>query len=350
MLDNKWIRALLAFAVVLSLGILLGMSVLDKIEDNRIAKREKLIQNELITSGLIAERVELESQLAKLSESERRIGTVTFLFTEPNEVIYDELYAAMTLWKIQGTVAISDTSLPGDDGNMSVAEYKAMLDSGWSGAVLFDGDGSLADYLDALEARLTPLGIQLPDTLYFRGFVGEEAYVGLEYNEDGSYKIGYELDKIMTDYSIKFIVQETYQEGKVCYESFDKPFVYCEALGFNATEGAGQAVKYLAAQSLIACAETGGTVVYTIGFDPESTTGDFYGVTDTDDTTDDFNRMLTRIAGDYKSALHIMNLNEVKERRNRPVDTEILEEKARLQAELDEVLAKIQAVRDKYSK
>ncbi|MBQ1260800.1 MAG: hypothetical protein IIX96_02185 [Clostridia bacterium] len=350
MLDNKWIRALLAFAVVLSLIILLGMSVLEKIEENTIAKRERLIQNELITSGLIAERVELESQLAKLSESERRIGTATFLFTEPNEVIYDELYAAMTLWKIQGTIAISDTSLPGDEGNMSVAEYKAMLDSGWSAAVIFDGDGSLADYLDALVARLAPLGIQLPNTLYFRGFVGEEGYFGLTVEADGSYKIGAELSRIMEDYYIKFIVQETYQTKPVCHEDFDKPFVYCEAVGFNAYLGTENNKKLLSQQSLIKCAETGGAVVYTIGFDPESTTGDFYGVTDTDDTTDDFNRMLTRIAGDYKSALHIMNLNEVKEQRNRPVDTEILEEKARLQAELDEVLAKIQAVRDKYSK
>ena len=354
---KKVLLSIIAVIILISLFALLVSVIAEDIsEQKEAALKEQLTFKELISSGLLAEQMELEREIKKLSDKEAdRLPTVSFLFCEPSAVIYDSIRPVMSIFGFWGTISSSLNSMPGDAGNLTVEQYQSLLGSGYSSAVLYDGTLPLSEYLSRFSQRCVSLGIEMPNVIYVCGRESGEYVFVTEYDADGKPIFTNELETVLDTYGIKQIVQETYQSKIVAYQDFYGPFRYCESLGYNAMN---ERIGRLASGSLYETVKNKAAVVYSINFDFNKSFGAFYGEYDPTltagdgTTTDDFARMLAAI-NDYGSSVMISDVEKVAEYRKEynerlELDSETDERIASLRARLLEVEAGIAAIKEKY--
>lgn len=356
LLKNAIIRAV-CLILVAAMAAFYVIIVVDDIRDKREAERiETLIHKELITSGLISEKITLERDIAMLLDKEKdRVATVTFLFREPKRTIYESIRPVIGIFNVKCTIAISPSSMPGANGNLTVGQYQGLLGEGNSAAILYDGSKLLSKYLDEVSVGCETLGIEMPKVLYVCGTYEGKGIWLTEYDSDGNPIFTADLNNTLSKYGIEQVVQETYQTKLVAYEHFYEPFIYCEALGFNAMN---DSVGRLASGSLYEALKNKAAVVYSINFEMENSYGAFYGEYDSrlysgdGTTTDDFVRMLRAVC-EYGSSIMITDVGSVAEYRYEyneklQIDTDSDELLEQFTQRLVEVNAAIEAIKKKY--
>ena len=337
--------------IIVSLFItLVFIIVIDINERNENEQNYLAMNDELISSGLLSEKIEIEREIRILSDKEkRRVSTITILFRTPNRQIYDGIRAIMSPLKMTGTICISKNSMPSDSGNVTVAQYKALLNEGYSGAVLYDGTAELSEYLEEVKTRTESLGIELPNTLYVFGKVENKNFWLTKCDAEGRPQFTEEQKNVLENYGIKHVVQETYQTKSVSYQNFYDEFQYCEALGFNSKDG-------LPGESLLDSIKRKAALVFSVQFEFSGNQGAFYGEYNVSgnigDTRDDFGRMLNVIYG-YGEQIKTISISAVAAYRKAyneelMLDTETDEKIERLNSRLAEVNAAIQAIKNKY--
>lgn len=338
------------------LALLVSVVITDMREARDAARKEELLHKELISSGLIGEQIELEREIKRLSDKEAdRLPTVTFLFCEPDALIYDSIRPVMSIFGVHGTISISLESMPGDVGNLTVEQYRGLIKSGYSTAALYDGETPLDEYLAELSGRAHLLGIEMPKVLYVCGKIEGSYFYLTDYDEEGKPIFTNELKTVLDFYGIEQVVQETYQSKIVAYQNFYEPLYYCESLGYNAMN---ENIGRLASGSLYETFKNKAAVVYSINFDFDRAFGAFYGEYDTSvlggdgSTADDFARMLAAI-NDYGSSLRILDVGgvakyrkEYNEKLELDLGTDLMLKS--LRERLCEVELGIAAITDKY--
>ncbi len=347
--------ATLLITVTLFFAVLVGIIYEDFRAASEYEKNYQMMQDELVSSGLVSEQIALEREIKLLSDKEsKRIPTITFLCRTPHRLVYDSIKPVMATFGMTGTICLSNASLPGDSLNMTVKQYQSMLTAGFSSAVLYDGSAALDAYLTELRGKTAELGISFPKTLYVYGEVEEKPYYMFEYDRKGKPIFTEEIKTVLDAHGIEHVIQETYERKIVSYQNFYEPLTYCEALGFNSS-------GKLSKNSFLETLKSRGALVFSVQFELDRKNygyGAHYGDyssenSGSDETTsDDFLRMLDTVY-DYGDGIKITDVPSVSDYREKfnselQLDSETDKRLAQLELRLLEVKREIAAIRAKY--
>lgn len=344
--------ATMLIAAFLLFSVLVGIVYEDIMQKREYEKNYQLMQDELVSSGLVSEQLELERKIKLLADKEsKRVPTVTFLYKTPDRLVYDAIMPEMSRFGMTGTVCISPGSLPGMGGNITLDEYRLMLAFGYSSAVHYDGSVSLGDYLSELKGKADSLNIPFPATLYVSGSVENKPYYMFEYDEKGKPIFTNEIKAVLEQYGIGCVVQETYQSKIVSYQNFYEPLTYCESLGYVCE-------KKLSKESFLETLKTRGSLVFSVQFDRENSFGRYYERYDPTDKLSDpnfseqYRRMLDTIS-DYGDGIKVIDIPAVSKYRNEfnselELDFETDAALNELESRLEAVKAEIAAIKAKY--
>lgn len=162
----KKVAVILALVGAAVLSVLLWQT--DKKEKQQSVQFEQM-EKEL--APLNVQKRELEKQIAVLdTQAAQKIekkGTVIVLFTEARKEVYTQAYPIMKKYGYPGVVAISNEQFPGEEGCMSVSQFKALLKEGWSYAIRWEDDSDIGKWHEEMEKKLKKLKLQKSDVMYF---------------------------------------------------------------------------------------------------------------------------------------------------------------------------------------
>lgn len=131
-------------------------------------EKEKQEEFDIKISSLSVEKkrllTEYEQMLKQYNTEVGASAVLGLVFIDINEELYDCIYPETSF---PCTVCISPSSLPGDEGNISVAEYETLLSDGWKSAIIWDGDGDLGEYLEECREVFSLGGFDMPTSLLF---------------------------------------------------------------------------------------------------------------------------------------------------------------------------------------
>lgn len=343
--------SVIVFASVLALftAVILTFDIIEEREADSV---ESGLQEELIKSGLTVEKLQIERELNSLDKSSgNRLATVTILIREIDRQAYNAIRSVTQLFGFKAVVCLAPDKMPDHPGMMTKAAFKELLTvEGYSTAVHYDGSLPLGEYLAKLKSECDKREIAMPDTIYYAG--GERgSYLWSVPYDDDDMPILTELDPVLAEYGIKYVIQETYQTKTVAYENFYTDFVYAEALGYNATDDNGG--YPLAAPSIYNAMKRGACVVLSVTFDKEHGYGGYYGELDEGGTlTDDFARMIKALDG-FSQDIIVTDMKGVDEYRREyqeaVPDSESIEmRRLELVKRLEEVNREIEKIKAKY--
>ncbi len=159
-------------AIILAVIGLVILSVLiwqdDKKEDKTATEYAKLEQ-ELIP--LNVKKRELEKKLTDMDEQveeELQVkGTAIVVFVELKKEIYTDIYPIMESFGYKGVLALSDKQFPGQEGCMSVSQFRRLIKAGWSYCIMWEEDNNLADWHKGIEEKLKSLKLKTSTAMYF---------------------------------------------------------------------------------------------------------------------------------------------------------------------------------------
>ena len=343
-----FVTALVLVCAILVTGIF--VIVTDLVQKSISEKKEIMMNNELISSGLVASKIDIEHRIAVLSNTDaERVPTVTFLYRTPNRLVCESVMVSMSDFSMTGTICISNESMPGDEGNMTLTQYRDLIEAGYSSAVAYDGSYPLDQALSLLKSRTEALGIDFPKVLYVFGVSDDGPFKLMEYDSKGKPIFTQDLQSTLDEYGVLHVVQDVYEKKSVGITDFENPFVYCEAIGFNAS-------SMLSRDSFMQVLQTRGALVFSVGFEFENNYGAFYGAYEADgtfadgSTEDDYYRMLDTIYayGDRVKIISVEGVGEYREDFAAHIYPEIEKMIDDLRAQLKEIDVRIQAIKDKY--
>lgn len=229
--DKKTLYILLTAIVALAL---LTVILFSAISEYRADKRQS--EFEEVVSALQKERSELLLEYSNVEREEySKLGysaALSLIFKGANKALYDEIFPIFTdenggCGVLTGIVCLSPSEMPGEEGMMSEAQLAEMIRAGWTAAVLWDGKGDLADYLEQMKYAFEALGLSPFDTVLFWG---------------DSYNTG--LDTVLAEAGVKYavhsrsgvypLVEQRTENGSVMLPGY---------VGWN--NGAGKGAKYI---------------------------------------------------------------------------------------------------------
>lgn len=138
-------------------------------------EKETKLKHAQIEAELRPLRVELQDLKDQLDEKEEYYtalinggAAVTLLFTQTGEVIYEEVMPRMEAYGYHGMFALSEENYPGLEGNMSVKQFRELLDNGWSWCIEWPADQDNSEIAcEELAQRAKKDGLSQPGYIWF---------------------------------------------------------------------------------------------------------------------------------------------------------------------------------------
>lgn len=116
---------------------------------------------------LYQEKARLRQDMADLDEGQKGMGSVVFLFTTLDEIIYTDICPQMENCGFKGVLAVSAESAPGMEGCLSMQQFKELLEKGWECCLVWDDSADREIWVRANDMLLMHLGIEKPEAVYF---------------------------------------------------------------------------------------------------------------------------------------------------------------------------------------
>ncbi len=180
-----------AVFVIAAIAVASVYFVARSVEERENARIQALAQ------PLEFERHALERELISITKPLSGGSTITIAAVDLDKEVYTRLWnkfayvstgeadPAVAISKIgagekllfSGTICLSPEEMPDMEGNMTADELKIMIASGWNTAILVNSEraAQLDAYLTDMKTRMSDLGIQNADTLYFEEGVYESS-------------------------------------------------------------------------------------------------------------------------------------------------------------------------------
>ncbi len=184
--------AVVVSIIIVCLGIAL-VGIYEISDGIRYEKNKRLYESEsmplnLLKSEKLAEYARVEEQM--LADAGCK-SELVFVSKGADAQLYDGVFKLMneTGASINGVVCFSGDDLVGMPGNITKQQLDLMTAAGWTTGVYWDGEGSLDDYLNVMQAHFKGLGIPMFDTVMFVGGCYNESYDELL----GEYDVGYAI-------------------------------------------------------------------------------------------------------------------------------------------------------------
>ena len=94
-------------------------------------------------------------------------GTITIIITDLDEVVFDEIWIDMQEHGMAGVLLLSEGQFPGKDGNITMEQFRQIIDSGWEYCLGWNAQGELDSWLSAEKDEFERAGLEFPETIYF---------------------------------------------------------------------------------------------------------------------------------------------------------------------------------------
>lgn len=154
--------------LLLAALVLFGLVFLEtRARATRAERKEILLRAEPLEverDRLTLQRDQRQAEVDKLSHA---LATEQLLFLELDPLLMTEIFPVLQEREISGVLGLSAGKLPGDPGQISLADYDQLLAAGWEACLIFDGSGDFAAWDRDISARLAAAGIEKPKTVYF---------------------------------------------------------------------------------------------------------------------------------------------------------------------------------------
>lgn len=292
------------FVCILLIIVLVAMFLAFAAARSFIKETDRL-HNEKIQALAAPYKLEQVKYSTELQNLERELfemlpcgSTMTLVVTSPKEMLYTTMYPIFKGTSdynvknedisLRGTVCLSDTNLPGGEGNITLEQLKEMMADGWTTALYVDhvNASNLAQYLVKMAAELYALGLSMPDTAYFIS---------------GAYNIGF--DGLLLSHGIRNVVH--HEEGGLETIGTDLESAMWRAgdVGWNDVSSANS--------TFTALISTAGSLSFSVSFDEWDKSRRFVG----DDMGNGaFSRMLDKFRECIRSnSMYVGPLSEGKE-------------------------------------
>jgi len=289
-------------------------------------------------ASLVYRKQVIYEELEKLNYEVAIFGCMSFVFTQLNSGIYEDVYPIFHTEKynIVGVFAFSEDELPGLDDKITWEQYNELISLGWGTSLFWDGEGELSEYLENMTSVLSEYELELPKSLMF---------------ETGKYLAEY--DTLLTQYGIENIIHAG-DTGLPIVEAANPDGAWHPGyMGWR---------TYNKSTKLKASIETvGGYAVFRIAFDnsAENVTTSFYGIPGESTANGVREEVFERMLDSFKKSIdngtitveNIENArdlyrNYMTEKINKKTYT--AEKRAELEAELASVEKKITELYDEY--
>ena len=117
--------------IVLAIGLFAFIWGVQKEENKTAMQHEKLYEQR---RPLTVKQEQLEQELETLKKeyekSKAPNAVVQVIFTDLSEKVYSECYPIMKEYEYTGTLTLSAKQLPGEEGCMTVDQFKELIDAG----------------------------------------------------------------------------------------------------------------------------------------------------------------------------------------------------------------------------
>lgn len=154
--------------VVLAVGLFAFIWGVQKQENKTAAQHEELYEQR---RPLAVKQEQLEQELEKLEaayeKSKAPNAVVQVLFTELNEQVYSQCYPIMKEYEYTGTLAVSESQFPGEEGCMTVEQFRELIDAGWDICITWQTEQDVKKWWPNLQNKLTVLGVEPGQVVYF---------------------------------------------------------------------------------------------------------------------------------------------------------------------------------------
>lgn len=154
--------------MVLAIGLFAFVWGVQKQEKETAAQHEELYEQR---RPLAVKQEQLEQELEELKSSYEKSkapnAIVQVLFTELNEQVYSLCYPIMQEYGYTGTLAVSSDQFPGEEGCMTVEQFRELMDAGWEICITWQTGTDVKKWWPNLQNKLTVLGVEPGQVLYF---------------------------------------------------------------------------------------------------------------------------------------------------------------------------------------
>ncbi len=272
---------------------------------------------------LEVERHKLRQELDKIQTKYKResqgTGNLVLLFTNLDEQIYTEIFPQMEECGFKGVLALSEECHPGAPGCMSRKQFRELTDAGWECCLRWEEDAEAEDWAAEGGRLARAAGISVPEAVYFK----VDAYD----SEKDSFLLKKNLSTIV-HHGEGDLPLITFEVGEGIWQVGAMPWGQADAQAM-----VGEAI------------EQKGSLIFTIGDDSAEEEYD----------SDRYLSMLEYLYSCCKSDdLKVMTLTQARDyRQNLSEGKEGLtetynEQKADLEAQLEELERKIDEITDRY--
>ena len=161
-------KIVLLTTLVLVVGLMVFLGKVQKEENAVNAIYEKISEEQ---RPLKVEQKKLEQQLEDLKDNyeEDKLpkGTTQLIFTDLKSQIYTDCYPIMKECDITGVLVVTNGMMPGDEGCMTVAQFKELIKDGWNICIEWDEQILKNKWWNDIRKSLKALDMQPGNVVYF---------------------------------------------------------------------------------------------------------------------------------------------------------------------------------------
>jgi len=194
---STFIIRMLQITTVLLTVAFVGLLIWSYFDEKK--QEEELWQRYEESEPLQKKQKELRLALAEL-EREYQVkingrGTLTLLFMDMTEDIYNVMYPLLNEHGFDGLLAVSETEFPGKEGCMSIEQAEELMQQGWQLCLHYNGETVLEEWLSVMETELSRWGRSVPTLICFDWNTYQE-----------------EMDVLLAEYGIEAVIR--HQDNK----------------------------------------------------------------------------------------------------------------------------------------
>lgn len=162
-------RIAAVMAAVAMIAVFTVSFLQEKKEDQEKEAEHVRMESELRPMDLELRKLNQDlDSLEKEQEKEiQGMGTLVFLFTNLDEILYTDIFPQMKSYGFVGMVTLSPTIFPGQEGCLNREQFDELLDAGWKCALRWENDLDSEDWVSSCRELVKEVGIPVPEVVYF---------------------------------------------------------------------------------------------------------------------------------------------------------------------------------------
>ena len=160
-----------AAALVLCVALVGLLAFLLWREEQKRAESQLLYeQMEEELRPLSVEMYDLENKLEELEKDynseQQGMGSLIFLFTDLDEIIYTDIFPQMQEYGFTGVLCLSADHIPGNEGCLTQPQLEELMAAGWECCLVWEEEMEYEEWASVCQEVEEAAGIETPDTVY----------------------------------------------------------------------------------------------------------------------------------------------------------------------------------------